>query len=256
MNRLVRAEFRKLATIRTAHLGLGLVVVACALTAILNLSNAGSGANPPLGRGSLGDAVSGIPVSLVSAIVLVHAILGLAGEFHHETITETFLVTPRRTAVIAAKLTTSAMIGAGLGALSVVVTVMVVVPWLLAERVDLGALDADLAGTAAGIMISTALYGVVGTGMAAAVRNQTAAVGAAVLWIMGVEGLLMSLLRTLDPGLGDEIGRWLPGSAAAAMVGASDPELLAAWTGGVLFAMYGLALTALGTRLVLAKDVT
>jgi ABC-2 type transport system permease protein len=256
MKRLVRAEVRKLSTIRALQFGVGLVAVTSGLSAVLGLSNAGTGSNPPLGPDTLGDAVSGVPVSLVSAIVLVLAILGLAGEFHHRTITQTFLVTPRRSAVVVAKLTTSAVVGAALGGLAVAVTVMVVVPWLLAESVNVSILDAELAGTVAGILISTALYGVVGTGVAALVRNQTAAVAAAVFWIMGVEGLLLSVLQTLEPGLGDDIGKWLPGGAAAALAGGSRPETLATWTGGLLFAAYGLTFAALGARLVMTRDVT
>jgi ABC-2 type transport system permease protein len=255
MTHLLRAELRKLSTIRALQLGLGLVAATCGLSAVFGLSNAGKGSNPPLRSDTLADALSGVPVSLVSAIVLVLAILGLAGEFHHKTITPTLLVTPRRSAVVVAKLATSALVGAALGALAVVVTLMVVVPWLLASGVEVSILDAEL-GTVAGIAVSTALYGVLGAGVAALVRNQTAAVAAAVLWIMGIEGLLMSVLQTLEPGLGDEVGKWLPGGAAAALAGATRPESLDPWTGGLLFAAYGLTFAALGARLVMTRDVT
>lgn len=256
MNHLVRAELRKLSSIRALQFGAGLIALTCGLSAVFGLSNAGTGSNPPLGPGTLTDAVSGVPVSLVSAIVLVLAILGLAGEFQHKTITQTFLVTPRRSAVVVAKLVTSAVVGAALGTLALVVTLMVVVPWLLANAVEVSIFDADLAGTMAGIVTSTALYGVLGAGVAALVRNQTAAVAAAVLWVMGIEGILMSLLQTLEPGLGDDVGKWLPGGAAAALAGANRPELLDLRTGGLLFAAYGLTIAALGARLVMTRDVT
>lgn len=256
MNHLVRAELRKLSTIRALQLGLGLVAVTCGLSAVFGLSNAGKGSNPPLGPDALADALSGIPITLVSAIVVVLAILGLAGEFHHKTITQTFLVTPRRSEVVVAKLATSALVGATLGALAVVVTLVVVVPWLLASGVEVSILDAELPGTVTGVVVSTALYGVLGAGLAALVRNQTAAVATVIVWIMGIEGLLMGMLQTLEPGLGDEVGKWLPGGAAAALAGATRPESLDPWTGGLLFAAYGLTFAALGARLVMTKDVT
>lgn len=256
MNHLVRAELRKLSTIRALQLGLGLVAVTCGLSAVFGLSNAGKGSNPPLGPDALADALSGIPITLVSAIVVVLAILGLAGEFHHKTITQTFLVTPRRSTVVVAKLATSALVGATLGALAVVVTLVVVVPWLLASGVEVSILDAELPGTVTGVVVSTALYGVLAAGLAALVRNQTAAVATVIVWIMGIEGLLMGVLQTLEPGLGDEVGKWLPGGAAAALAGATRPESLDPWTGGLLFAAYGLTFAALGARLVMTKDVT
>lgn len=256
MTRLIHAELRKLSTTRFVHLGVVLVALTAGLAAVMGLSNAGSGTNPPLAPDSLRDAVSGVPVSVVSVVVLVLAILGLAGEFQHKTITHTFLITPRRSPVVGAKLVTYALVGAAFGALAVAVTLLVAVPWLAAEEVAVSIIDAGLAGEMAGIVVSTALYGVLGVGLGALVRNQTAAIAAAVVWVMGIEGLLMSVLQTLEPGLGDAVGKWLPGGAAAALAGATRPESLAAWAGGLLFAAYGLAFALLGARLVMTRDVS
>jgi ABC-2 type transport system permease protein len=256
MSRLLYAELRKLSTTRFAHIGLALVAVTAALTVLMGLSNAGTGQTPPLGTDTLRDAVSGVPVSLVSVIALVLAILGVAGEFQHKTITHTFLVTPRRSVVVAAKLATYALVGAAFATLALAVTMSVAVPWLFAEDVNVSFLDGDLAGELAGIIASTALYGVLGVGLGAVVRNQTAAIAAAVAWVMGIEGVLMTVLQTLEPGLGDAVGKWLPGGAAAALAGATRPDSLAAWTGGLMFAGYCLALAVLGVRVVMSRDVT
>lgn len=256
MTRLIHAELRKLSTTPLFHLGIVLVALSAGLAAVMGLSNAGSGTNPPLGPDSLGDAVSGLPISVVSVVVLVLANLGLAGEFQHKTITHTFLITPRRSTVVGAKLVTYALVGAAFAALAVVVTLLIVMPWLAAEDVAVPIADAAVAGEMAGIVISTGIYGILGVGLGALVRNQTAAVAVALVWVMGIEGLLMSVLQTLEPGLGDAVGQWLPGGAAAALSGATRPESLAAWTGGLLFAAYGFASAILGARLVMNGDIT
>lgn len=72
----------------------------------------------------------------------------------------------------------------------------------------------------------------------------------AVVWSFLLEGLLVGLLP--------EVGKWGPGGAVTALAGGSSTEgaLLEPWAGGLLLAGYGIVLAALGTRLVLRRDIT
>jgi ABC-2 type transport system permease protein len=101
MIRLIRAEFTKLATTRLLY-GLTAAMAAFAvLTVAANILDR-QGA-PPLSADSLPVFVAA-PVTLLSGAALLLGILGMAGELRHQTVTQTFLVTPDRGRVVAAKL--------------------------------------------------------------------------------------------------------------------------------------------------------
>ena len=258
MSHLVRAELVKLRTTRLVYIGLAATVLVAALSVVNGLTGAGRGDNPALGPDSLRQAVEGTPASFFSIIVLILAILAMAGEFHHQTATQTFLVTPKRDRVVAAKLMTYASVGLAFAALALVVTLAMALPWLAAEGVEVSLLDGEVGLRVVGVLASTALYGVIGVGLGALLRNQTAAVAAAAMWVMGIEGILLSVLETFNRGLGDDVGRWLPGLAAHSLARGSSAEagLLSAWAGGLLFAAYGVAFAIIGSRFVVRRDVT
>ena len=79
----------------------------------------------------------------------------MSGEYRHQTITTTFLASPRRRDVVIAKIAADALTGAAMGVLSIVVTATIAVPWLLANGVDLDA-DGRAARVAVGLVVSTA----------------------------------------------------------------------------------------------------
>jgi ABC-2 type transport system permease protein len=87
-------------------------------------------------------------------------------------------------------------------------------------------------------------------GVGALVRNQVAALVGTLVWVLLVEGLLLSLLNA--PGL----GRWLPSAAAAAAITSPGGDHLSRLGGTLLLATYALALALAGTRLVVRRDVT
>ena len=103
MTHLVRAEFAKLRTTRFIY-GLAAGMAVFAVLAVVAVGTAaGTQGNPSLSADSLPMFVAG-PVALVSGAALLLGILGMAGEFRHQTVTQTFLVTPDRGRVVAAKL--------------------------------------------------------------------------------------------------------------------------------------------------------
>jgi ABC-2 type transport system permease protein len=182
--------------------------------------------------------------------VLVLGILGFTGEWRHKTITATFLVSPERGRVVVAKLAVHALAGLAFAALSSALTLAVALPWLAVKEVPLAGRGDDVALTVLGVLLASTLYGLVGVGVGALVRNQVAAVTVSLLWLLVVEGLLVGLLPS--------VGRWLPSGAATALTRASltTGELLPMWAGGLLLTGYGLAFAALATRFTVRRDVT
>jgi hypothetical protein len=251
MVRLVRAEFTKLATTRLIY-GLAAVMAAFGvLTVAANILER-QGA-PPLSTYILPILVAG-PVTLLSGAALLLGILGMAGEFRHQTVTQTFLVTPDRGRVVAAKLVAYPLAGIALTLTILAFTAAVAAGWLAAEGITPSLLDARLLAlpmghVLTGAVLAAALCGLVGVGVAALVRNQVAALVGVAVWVLVVEGLLMSLLHT------PSLAKWLPSAAAAALTNPGGGHL-SRLAGSLLLAGYALALAVAGTRLVVRRDIT
>ena len=128
-NLLLRAELVK---VRTTRMWWGLLLGACALTIFQALISAfTAGTDPGPGQPQLPDlsdpamvrSVYGSGFAACYIFGIVFGIIGMAGEYRHQTITPTFLVTPRRSRVIVAKLVSYF----GLGLLAGLVTTVIAV---------------------------------------------------------------------------------------------------------------------------------
>ena len=135
------------------------------------------------------------PVTLLPGAALPLGILGMAGEFRHQTVTQTFLVTPDRGRVAAAKLVAYPLAGIALALTIVAFTAAVAAGWLAAKGITPSLLDARLGRVLLGAMLAAGLCGLVGVGVGALVRNQAAALVGVAVWVLVVEGLLMSLFN-------------------------------------------------------------
>jgi ABC-2 type transport system permease protein len=248
MVHLVRAEFTKLTTTRLLY-GMAAAMAAFAvLTVVALMTTPDIEGNPALSADSLPMFVAA-PVTLLSGAALLLGILGMTGEFRHQTITQTFLVTPDRGRVVAAKLIAYPLAGIALTLIILAFTAAVATGWLAAKGITPSLLDARLGRVLLGAVLAAGLCGLVGVGVAALVRNQVAALVGVLVWVLLIEGLLMSLLNA------PSLGKWLPSAAAAALTNPGGAQLsrLAA---SLLLGGYALALALAGTRLVVRRDIT
>jgi ABC-2 type transport system permease protein len=249
MIRLVRAEFTKLATTRVVY-GMAAVMAAFAVLTVVALATTPDiEGNPALSADSLPMFVAA-PVTLVSGAALLLGILGVAGEFRHQTVTQTFLVTPDRGRVVAAKLVAYPLAGIALALATLAVTAAAAAGWLAAKGITPSLLDARLGRVVGVAVLGAGLCGLVGVGVGALVRNQVAALVGTLVWVLLVEGLLMVLLNA------PSLGKWLPSAAAAAAITSPGGAHLSRLAGTLVFAAYGLALALVGTRLVVRRDIT
>jgi ABC-2 type transport system permease protein len=249
MIRLIRAEFTKLATTRLIY-GLAAAMAAFGvLTVVVGVTAAGQQGNPPLSADSLPMLVAG-PVTQLPAAALLLGILGMAGEFRHQTVTQTFLVTPDRGRVVAAKLVAYPLAGIALALTTLTTTAIVAAGWLAAKGITPSLPPAGALGRMVGVaLLGPALCGLVGVGVAALVRNQVAALVGVAVWVLVVEGLLLSLLHA------PSLGKWLPSAAAAAITSPGGAHL-SRLGGTLLLVGYALAFALVGTRLVVRRDIT
>ncbi len=243
---LIRSEFRKLSTVRGPWLLLAagpLLVVA----GVTGLVQSGGNVHEPATQGK---ALA--HVALAALFTLVFGIVAVAGEYRHGTVTDTFLSTPDRGRVVAAKLAAYGAVGAVAGLVSAAVAVAVTAAWWAAKG---GSLQLSAAGSLrtliGGVAVNVA-FAAIGVGVGALVRNLAAAIAAALAWIALVEGIAGQLV-------GAGLARWLPFSASEAlgradMIGAA--RLLPQWGGGLVLAGYAIAFAAAAMVTTLRRDVT
>jgi ABC-2 type transport system permease protein len=250
MIHLIRAEFTKLTTTRLIY-GMAAAMAAFAVLAVVALmTTPDMEGNPPLSADSLPMFVAA-PVTLLSGAALLLGILGMAGEFRHQTITGTFLVTPDRGRVVAAKLVAYPLAGIALTLTILAFTAALATGWLAAKGITPSLLHARVVGQVLlGAVLAAGLCGLVGVGVAALVRNQVAALVGVAVWVLLIEGLLMSLLQAPS-----SLAKWLPSAAAAALTNPGGGHL-SRLAGALLLAGYALALALAGTRLVVRRDIT
>src|SRR6266542_2392944 len=116
----------------------------------------------------------------------------------------------------------------------------------------LGTLFAALLGAlfVLGAGAAGALWAAIGVGVGALVRHQVPTMIGICAWLLFVEGLLAGDLV----GLG-EVGRYLPGAAAAAISGQEPGTLLAPAAGLVLLALYAAVAALAGWFATSRRDV-
>ena len=212
MNNLIRAELLKLRTTRTFWWSVVAALTFVPLSIALAIAKIGTPDGTSL------DSVEGFRNVIAAAssggmLVLLIGIMVMAGEFRFNTITSTFLITPERKRVVAAKLAASSLVGIAIAAVSSSLTLAIALPWLASRHVDVASHSTDIVIVLLGGIAATAISGMVGVGVGSLVTNQTLAVAVTLTWLLLVEAMVVSFA----PGL----GRWLPGGAAGAMSGAA-----------------------------------
>ena len=184
---------------------------------------------------------------------LFAALLGamsITAEIRHGTIRPTFLFSPRRDRVIAAKVSVSVAIGAGFGLVAGAAAVAVGTAALRGRGIELQLDGRDYVLLVAGSAAAAALWAAIGVGVGALVRHQVPALVGICAWLLFIEGLLAGDLL----GLG-EVGRFLPGSAASAISGQDPGALLAPAAGLALLAAYGAVAALAGALATSRRDV-
>jgi ABC-2 type transport system permease protein len=195
--------------------------------------------------------ILGLGTSIGALFAALLGALSITGEFRTGTIRPTFLVTPRRTRVIAAKVIAGMLAGVGIGLVAQSLTAGGEAAGLAARgiHIELGA--GDYAQLLAGGALSAALFAAIGVGVGAIVRNQVAAVAGLCVWLLFLEPLL----------LGDvpAAGKYAPEASAGAVAGAIQSQiadsLVAPALGVVLLAAYAALAGVAGSLLIARRDV-
>jgi ABC-type transport system involved in multi-copper enzyme maturation permease subunit len=193
----------------------------------------------------LGTAIGALFASLLGA-------LSITGEIRHGTIRPTFLATPRRARVIAAKVTASALAGTAVGVLAQALTAGVETAGLGARGISIHLGGGDYVQLLAGGAVGGALFATIGVGVGAIVRNQVATVVGLCVWLLFVEPILLGDLP--------DAGKFAPGASAGAIAGAIQTQiasdLVAPALGVVLLVAYAAVAAMAGALATTRRDVT
>lgn len=253
MIRLVRVELLK---VRSTRLWIGLVLPAlgfAALGAILRFALVGTPEGEQAGLTEVRTVADMRDVVLSGgAVTLFALVLGATSatsEFRYRTMAGTFLATPRRWTVVAAKSASSALIGGSLGLAGALLPLAIGVSWLVIEGRAVP-YDSSVAWAIFGVLGESAYCAVLGAGVGTAVRSQLVAILSLLGWLIVVEPLAGALVPSLI--------RWMPFAGADGLFGrtATTPgEVFGPVTASVLVAGYVVCAVTAGIWSAERKDV-
>ena len=259
---LVRSELLK---IRSTRLWWGLLIGAVVYTVIQAAASAALAGRPP-GNGQpvsasldTAEAIRSVYASAAFSgayiFAMILGITGMTGEYRYQTITPTFLATPRRARVVLAKMVAHLAVGIGYGVVCVVAALVVGGAIVVARGYDLG-LGADRLWPSIGLgVVAVGLWTLLGIGIGTLIRNQVAAVLVAVFVTFLVEPLATFILASNDL---DALVKWLPTNASTALTSPGSTLLtyLVWWAGGLVLLGYAAVLAGLGIMLSARRDIT
>ena len=194
-------------------------------------------------------------------IVLVLGIMVVTSEFFHQTVTTTFLTTPHRSAVVAAKLVAAALLGAMIWLVTSVLTVPATLIYLGAKHLDSGLGDAPVLRALGLNLLAYVLWAIFGVGFGVLLRSQIAAtVTAIILYLAGYIGALI-IFTVLQNWLHwDWIPKLqviVPSLASQLMVNNTElPGSPPQWLGAVVLIAYAAVAGVIGTLIVRSRDVS
>ena len=248
MSRLVRAELLKQRTTPTS------LVVLASMVGLILLLIVMHGFS--LSKAHLSDAggqlkVVGWGTSIGALFGALFGAMSITGEIRHGTIRPTFLATPKRERVIAAKLVAAALAGVGVGLLADALTAGIEAAGLAIRGIPIQLTAGDYLQLLAGGAVAGAFFAAIGVGVGALVRQQVGAVAGLVIWLIWSETTLLGNVPSA--------GKFAPGAVAGAIAGAiqtqSASKLVAPGVGVLLLVLYAGILATAGAVFINRRDV-
>lgn len=247
--RAVRAEITKITSTRMWW------VLALIMVGYVALVAGGGGAlisaviaEAPVGSVSVPRLVYSFAASIGYVFPVLFGALAVTAEFRHRTLTPAFLVTPRRSIVLWAKLTVLFVGGALFGVLALVAAVVPGAIALSLGGVGTALDDPETWLMFARILLAMALWAAIGAGLGVLVPSQVAAIVIVLAFTQFIEPILRFATAFADWTAA--IGRFLPGAASDALVGTSFFALSQGMTGTDPLPWWGGALVLLAIAAV------
>ncbi|MDT4925670.1 MAG: type transport system permease protein [Pseudonocardiales bacterium] len=192
MIRLIRAEFLK---VRTTQVWFWMLLATVAVSALLVVG----GVAPRDGVRQASDVPDLFASSSTAFIVVfVLGVLGVTTEFRYQTFTPTVLQTPSRWAIVTAKMITYAVLGMLYALVAVAVQLAVAVPWLSSKGINVDFGDGNVQHAIIGVFGVVALFGIIGLGFGALMRNQIVAVVVGIVFLLILENIVLAIPKVRE----------------------------------------------------------
>jgi len=264
--RAVAAEFRKTFSTRLWWV-LGLILfgyVGASAAGIGFLLSITPDESAPIPDDFLAPLVYSMTTATGFVFPVIFGALTITGEVRHRTLATAFLATPHRSVVLAAKAVNGLVMGGVFGVIGLLASVGLGAPVLAltGQQTLLG--DGDTWLLLGRILLAMAVWGLVGVGVGVLLPSQIGSIVAILAFTQFIEPLLRTAAAFVD-GLA-EVGRFLPGAAGDAIVGASfftlfagvggGPAPLEWWQGSLVLAAYAVVFGAIGAVTTWRRDLT
>lgn len=217
--------------------------------------------------GGAGESLAPLVYSFGASVGYVFPVLlgalFMTGEFHHQTLTPTFLTTPRRGPVLGAKLVVTVAFGLLYGVAAMIASVGLGAAILGALGIDTALGDPGTWALIGRAVLAMGLWAAIGTGLGVLVPSQVAAIVIVLAFTQFVEPILRMAAAFND--VTATIAAYLPGSASDALVGASFYSLampgggghqLDWWQGGLVLLAVAATTAIAGYFTSWRRDVT
>jgi ABC-2 type transport system permease protein len=242
--RQVRAELLKIRSTRTTlGLLLGMIALILLFTLLTGLLASASSLSTTENQRqflSLAD-LAGV-FSALAGVMLV------ASEYRYGTMRPTILFTPHRSRVLAAKVIAGVLAGIAFSLVGEAIGWAIGYAIISGRSIPFALGSGDSLQLVLGGLGSVALWGAIGVGLAAILRNQVAAVITLLAWAFVVSPLLFGLVPS--------VGHFMPTYAGDGLIGLTTHHLLAAAAGGVVLVAWTALLAGIGIALTARRDVT
>ena len=243
MNGQFKAELLKIRSTRTT---IGLVLGMIALILLFSLLSGLLTKTPNLT--STDDQRGVLSVgSLAGVFSALGGIMLVTSEYRYGTIRPTFLFTPKRPRVLAAKLAAGLLAGLLFGIAGEGLGYGVGYAALRSRGIHIALNGNQTALLLLGTVAGTALWGAIGVGLGAIIRSQVGAIIGLLAWGFVAENLLFAFLPAA--------GRYTPVHAGDALIGLTTKHLLHATAGGLVLLGWTIALALAGITLATRRDV-
>lgn len=263
MTNAIRSEFLKFFSTRLWWgMAIALVVSTALFTGLFAFFSAGgqpAGGDfqlPGLDNPQMVSTVYSSGLLPAQAMMIAIGVLSIGGEYRHKTITGTFLATPRRSKVMAAKVISLLGIGAFYG-LIMVVTSFAVGASVIASK-GFPILPEGALRTLLLMLLALGLWGLIGLGLGILIPNQIAAVLIGVGFVFVVGPILSAIFAAQD--WGRAIAPYFPDAATSAIVNSitipGGVQYLSVLGGTLVLIVYAAVLTIFGTWRTSRADIS
>lgn len=224
----------------------------------------GEAAAPAVPGADIPPLIYSLATAIGYVFPLLIGVLMVTGEFRHQTLTPTFLATPRRGIALGGKLVAGAVVGVGYGLVALLSTMGPGAGILALLDVDPALTEADTWAMAARILVAFVLWVLIGIGVGVLVRNQVVAIVLVLAFTQFVEPIVRTVGAFVD-GF-SEVTPFLPGGASDGLVGASlyssmtltgatDAFVPEWWLSGLVLLGYAVVLLVAGFATSWRRDV-